>query len=82
MYSGDSRFKDKLKNKKARNGSLWDHLTLGELAQWLLRECWAHLLGGKRVPGLLETSLVTVSVPVQGDCKGGGRGPFPLTHFF
>lgn len=82
MYSGDSRFKDKLGNKNTRKESLWDHLTLGELVQWLLRECWACPLGGKRVPRLLETSLVTVSMPVQDDCKDGRRGPFPLTHFF
>lgn len=82
MYSEDSRFKDRLGRKKARKGSPWDHLSLGELARWLLRECWARPLGGKRVPGLPETSLVAVSKPVQGDRKGGRRGPFPLTHFF
>lgn len=81
VYSEDSRFKDRLGRKKARKGSPWDHLSLGELARWLLRECWARPLGGKRVPGLPETSLVAVSKPVQGDRKGGRRGPFPLTHF-
>lgn len=82
VYSEDSRFKDRLGRKKASKGKPVGPPEPGrELARWLLRECWARPLGGKRVPGLPETSLVAVSKPVQGDRKGGRRGPFPLTHF-